>query len=691
MTTGVTVNHNGTSAKIVKISGPRGPSGLAIGDTNRVATLAALRNVDGNTYTSAYMLGHSSQNDGGEGLFTWDAGSSATDNGGTIIKPNGTSGAGRWRRMHNPNEYHVAWFGIFGVGADEGATLNTVISALGADTTLTLGDGTYILETGAALTDNYVLIGGQGAERTILKAKNSSDFLSVVSATNLTGVHLMNLTIDANRANRSGSLSQRAMGIAMTGMTDLRLVNVTVKNTYGFGGTSAVGIAVSGASVRCQAIGCTLINCGVAGHASDGIFFSGTDMLIDGCTADTCTDTGFVLEKCNNSRIQNCVTRSCNAAAAITSALASTNYANNSIDGLQVWGWNASNTGGIQIGAISTLSNLYNTSIANVNFYGSGVGTGPALYLRKTSTGIISGVNISNVNVYGGTAQGILVEAERVNITGCHIEGTAMTPIQMRDGASDVQIIGNWLEAVTGQFGIYIDGTAFAVNNVRCVSNRILGATVSGSYGIYWAGTNTGAEAHLNDIDNMSTARVGSDAGTVPIVNAPINLAVTGGFTFGKLADTNLYRNAADVLKTDDQMIATGGFVMKAKAGVPDDSDLSVVANNVIILDTTDSRLYARIGGTWKSVSLYTGPELEASFTWNPGNLVDGAGETSAAVTVTGAVFGDYVMVAAPYDLQGITCNGYVSAADAVKVRLQNETTGALDLASGSWKVRVIQ
>jgi hypothetical protein len=75
-----------------------------------------------------------------------------------------------------------------------------------------------------------------------------------------------------------------------------------------------------------------------------------------------------------------------------------------------------------------------------------------------------------------------------------------------------------------------------------------------------------------------------------------------------------------------------------------------------------------------------------ATATWDPGNLVDGAGETSAAVTLTGAAFGDHVSVSAPYDLQGITCNAYVSAANTVRARLQNETGGGIDLGSGTWR-----
>ena len=82
---------------------------------------------------------------------------------------------------------------------------------------------------------------------------------------------------------------------------------------------------------------------------------------------------------------------------------------------------------------------------------------------------------------------------------------------------------------------------------------------------------------------------------------------------------------------------------------------------------------------------------LQGSITWNPGSLADGEGKTSAGITVKGAEFGDFVLVAAPYDLQGITCNGYVSSVDTVKIRIQNETGGTIDLAEGIWKVKVIK
>lgn len=82
------------------------------------------------------------------------------------------------------------------------------------------------------------------------------------------------------------------------------------------------------------------------------------------------------------------------------------------------------------------------------------------------------------------------------------------------------------------------------------------------------------------------------------------------------------------------------------------------------------------------------GREIFASGTVDPVNLADGAGATYT-ITATGANLGDAVEFAAPYDLEGITVTAYVSIVNTVSVRVQNESGGPLDLASGTWKVKV--
>lgn len=82
--------------------------------------------------------------------------------------------------------------------------------------------------------------------------------------------------------------------------------------------------------------------------------------------------------------------------------------------------------------------------------------------------------------------------------------------------------------------------------------------------------------------------------------------------------------------------------------------------------------------------------EYVSTLVWNPANLIDGAGETSPDIAVAGARLSDFALVAAPYDLQGIIATAYVQASDVVKIRIQNETTGTINLASDTWQVRVL-
>lgn len=82
---------------------------------------------------------------------------------------------------------------------------------------------------------------------------------------------------------------------------------------------------------------------------------------------------------------------------------------------------------------------------------------------------------------------------------------------------------------------------------------------------------------------------------------------------------------------------------------------------------------------------------LQGSATIDPASLIDGAGATST-ITVAGLVLGKFAVdVIAPYDLQGLEVTGYVSAKDTVAIRIQNETGGTVDLASGTWRVQCRQ
>ena len=77
--------------------------------------------------------------------------------------------------------------------------------------------------------------------------------------------------------------------------------------------------------------------------------------------------------------------------------------------------------------------------------------------------------------------------------------------------------------------------------------------------------------------------------------------------------------------------------------------------------------------------------------TLDASSLADGVGETNT-IAVPGVKLGDIVLeVSMGVDISGISVTPYVSAADAVSVRFQNESGGTLDLASTTIRCVVVR
>jgi hypothetical protein len=81
---------------------------------------------------------------------------------------------------------------------------------------------------------------------------------------------------------------------------------------------------------------------------------------------------------------------------------------------------------------------------------------------------------------------------------------------------------------------------------------------------------------------------------------------------------------------------------------------------------------------------------LKGTFVWDPpyNPAMNGA---STDVNVTGAAMGDFVIVSAPYDLDNYLVGAYVKSADVIHVIMLNLNGVAKDLASGTWKYKVIK
>jgi len=82
--------------------------------------------------------------------------------------------------------------------------------------------------------------------------------------------------------------------------------------------------------------------------------------------------------------------------------------------------------------------------------------------------------------------------------------------------------------------------------------------------------------------------------------------------------------------------------------------------------------------------------DLKGSATWDAASIADGD-EEAKAVTVTGAVLGDYAKASLSIDIIDLVLNAQVTAADTVTCVLANNTGAAIDLASATVYVRVFR
>ncbi len=114
-------------------------------------------------------------------------------------------------------------------------------------------------------------------------------------------------------------------------------------------------------------------------------------------------------------------------------------------------------------------------------------------------------------------------------------------------------------------------------------------------------------------------------------------------------------------------------------------TELVMLGNSNMTLDTRCDK--TKINRQFKD------SDLTGTLFWNVPSIAPGSGygKTSSSITVTGAKFGDFVLVAAPYDLQGVSATGYVNAPNSVQIRLDNHTGEVVNLGSGKWKVKILK
>ncbi|WP_396645705.1 right-handed parallel beta-helix repeat-containing protein [Mesorhizobium sp. IMUNJ 23232] len=223
-----------------------------------------------------------------------------------------------------------------------------------------------------------------------------------------------------------------------------------------------------------------------------------------------------------------------------------------------------------------------------------------------------------------------------------------------------------------------ISGGSRGIAVINADSVRVSGGTIRdcGAFGLL---VNAGATVDLDGVtfSNNGLVRVGLEA------NADTRdiLVGTGGTV---RADRLIFKDGYWVeYNVDVNPDATGGhlrdsiFAPIGGPGTPVPGQ--PLDGHMLILSSQFG-----ISGNRDSAGMLVGAGTRQGFaTYNPPPLADGAGVTTS-VTVTGAALGDFASASFSLGLQGILLTAWVSAADTVSVRFQNETTGPIDLGSGT-------
>lgn len=311
-----------------------------------------------------------------------------------------------------------------------------------------------------------------------------------------------------------------------------------------------------------------------------------------------------------------------------------------------------------------------NVNVESNQVYISGSANADGILIRsKVTDFVVSGNTIQNAGTGCLTHAGIILlqhAAGEVQQRGVVCENTVSgfgntsgKGILIGSGCRSVVVSGNIIEGVSGAsqttYGMQAYGSQDIVITDNVIRNCKIGLEFStGDGGI----TRTTVENNRFDACGQSGDWV-------------INTNAVGITATNICVRNNFLTNA---------VVGTSGFYSPAFAAATGNT----VYNNETSLTEVNSSHVSKV--TWRSI---------LRSTWAQGSIgmSDGQGFTipSGGQTVTGAALGDAVVVGAETDLQGVTATGYVSAANTVQVRVQNETGGAVTVAAANWYVQVLK
>jgi len=364
----------------------------------------------------------------------------------------------------------------------------------------------------------------------MFKAAPGATFETLLSITAASDVVLDGLSLNANGANRTPQSTGFRCLLANT-VSRLRLERIFATNSLGppSGSDFTVGVATC-TDVFIDRV--LVVEGGTVSRPCDGIYIgTSTNVVIGRVVAKNCYDTAVVFESCTNVSLTNWVSDGCRSGLGI-SVLSAADCGNINCAGGIISNWNASVTGGISITSTGSTNNtLRNVSVSDVVMERSS-GDGPAVYVRKGSsgTGYVDGVTLGNLRIKGAGTHGVIIEGHNVLVQDCEVENITGA------GASCITVLtGGWTNAMV-RGGVYrhdANGVIIAINagavDATVENATLIGDGTNSTWGVYYFGSQTRPKALWNDIRDTTIGAVGGDN---PVVSAMVdglnNLAITG-------------------------------------------------------------------------------------------------------------------------------------------------------------------
>jgi len=313
-----------------------------------------------------------------------------------------------------------------------------------------------------------------------------------------------------------------------------------------------------------------------------------------------------------------------------------------------------------------------------------------------------AGVNIENINFIGDAGQP--VGANAIDCTGNNcviknsvITGFTSTGIVVQPGADgvtikDVTCIGN------GDKGIFVQGSDISIDRCTIKDNGTVGILATGcteltvTRCIVSGNGTSGVNLQTGFHNIVSDCQIKENQFQGVKIRSGDNYSIHGNniVNNGKDTGATTVERAGVYIEEGNKHRVTGNYIGDSQGTA---TQLHAIATGPLLASATilENTGAGNVTAFYNLNATTAGDldiDLDHTETINLASLGAGA-SIQHTVTITGARAGDKVKLGPPsnFSLDIIIGNGVVTAEDTLKIPFHNPTGGAIDAASGDWKI----